>query len=108
MFPSFWKTKKFSWKDYFIILVIGGAEIKIGKKELKINDEYLYNYDILKVGRTIEYKLQGDSKSIIFRIALSIYDTYDIYVRAIEEYNGKLYVLVDIKKIRKENIILQP
>ena len=96
-------------QDYNIELLIGGAERKIGKMELKTDDWYLYNYDILKEGKKIEYKLQGDSTAITFRIVpLQIDGTYDIYAKATKEFSGTLYVYVDNYKLREQYIVAQP
>ena len=107
-FHYFEKQKTSLEQEYYLELLIGSAERKIGKMEMKTYDDYLYNYDILKEGKKIEYKLERESNSITFRIVpLSIDGTYDIYAKATAEYNGKLFVYVDGALIREQQIISQ-
>ena len=95
--------------DIYNIELLIGAERKIAKMELKTNDNYLYNYDILKEGKKIEFILNGNSNSIAFRIVpLSIDGTYDIYAKATAEYNGNADVYVDNTKIKTIYIYAQP
>ena len=88
-------------------LLIGGAERKIGKIELKTTDFYLYNYDIGK--EKIEYLLDPKSPNITFRIVpLSIEGTYDVYAKATGPYEGYLTVQVAGVPIKKTYINTQP
>ena len=75
-------------------------EKKFAKLELSTIDSYLYNYDIGK--ENIELLLDNGSKNITFRVVpLSIEGTYDLYGKAVGDYQGYLYIKVKGQEVKR-------